>query len=97
MFSQKVDDVGLLSKPGCWLCDPDMGKYKNPEIIKAVAGGEESRAGPAVESLTRQPSISEITLGYVSGGLLGRHRELEFEEPGRQEGPFNTQFFLSWY
>ena len=48
-----------------------MGKYKNPEIIEAVAGCEDSGAGLAVESVTRQPSISEVTLGYVLGGLLG--------------------------
>ena len=39
-------------------------------------------------------------MGYVSGGLLGRHscsmpRERKFEEPGRQLGPFRTQIRLS--
>ena len=62
--------------------------------------------GQAEESATRElsvtcePSISEVALGYVSGGLLGRHgsstpRELDFEEPGCQEGPFRTQLRLN--
>ena len=59
-FAEVVNDVGLLSKPGCWSCDPDMGDYQNPEISEAVAGGEESGAGLAVESVIRQPFISEI-------------------------------------
>ena len=51
-------------------------------------------------SMTCEPSISEVALGYVSGGLLGRHgcsapRELDFEEPGCQEGPFRTQLRLN--
>ena len=53
-----------------------------------------------MESVIRQPSFSKFALEYVSGGLLGRHsrsmpRELDFEEPGRQEGPFRTQLRLS--
>ena len=49
---------------------------------------------------SHQPSISEVALGYVSGGLLGLHirsmpSKLDFEEPGRQEGPFHTQLRLS--
>ena len=88
-----MDGVGLLSKPGCWLCDPDMGEYKNPEISEAVAGGVESGASPALESVIHQPSTIEVALGFVLGGLLGRHsrsmpRELNFKDPGRQEGPF---------
>ena len=26
-FAEEVDDVGLLSKPGCWSCELDMGEY----------------------------------------------------------------------
>ena len=49
-----------------------------------------------MESVIHQPSFSKFALGYVSGGLLGRHscsmpRELDFEEPERQEGLFRTQ------
>nr|XP_022300865.1 uncharacterized protein LOC111109068 [Crassostrea virginica] len=62
-FAEVVNDVGLLSKPGCWSCKPDMGEFQNPEISEADAGGEESGADLAVESVIRQPSISEITLG----------------------------------
>ena len=68
-----------------------MGEYQNPEISEAVACGVESGASPAVESVIHQPSTIEVALGFVSGGLLGRHsrsipRELDFEEPGCQEG-----------
>ena len=50
--------------------------------------------------MTCQPSISEVALGYVSGGLLGQHSrsmpmELDFEELEHQEGPFRTQLLLS--
>ena len=93
-FAEVVNDVGLLSKPGCWSCEPDMGSSRiRLEISEADAGGEESGADLTVESVIRQPSISEITLGYVKGGgLLGRPsrsipRELNFKDPGhRGEG-----------
>lgn len=50
--------------------------------------------------MTLVSSLSEVALGYVLGGLLGRHgrympREVDFEEPGCQEGPFHTQLWLS--
>lgn len=37
-----------------------MEDYQNFEISEAVADGEESRAGPSVESVIRQPSFSEV-------------------------------------
>ena len=51
-------------------------------------------------SMTCEPSISEVALGCVSGGLFGRHgrsvpRELDFEEPECQEGPFRTELRLN--
>ena len=51
-------------------------------------------------SMTCEPSISEVALGCVSGGLFGRHgrsvpRELDFEEPECQERPFRTQLRLN--
>ena len=105
-FVEEVDDVGPLSKPGCWSYDSDMGECQDPKTSEAVADGEESGVGQAEESVTREPfvtcepSISEVALGYVSGGLLGRHgrsapRELDFEQPGCQEGPFRTQLRLN--
>ena len=105
-FAEEVDDVGHLSKPGCWSYNPDMGECQNPKISEAAAIGEESCVGQAEESVTHEPSmtcepsISEVALGYVSGGLLGRHgcyapRELDFKEPGCQEGPFRTQLRLN--
>ena len=105
-FAEEVDDVGPLSKPGCWSYNPDMGECQDPGTSEAVAVGEEAGVGQAEESATRElsvtcePSISEVALGYVSGGLLGRHgrsapRELDFEEPGCQEGPFRTQLRLN--
>ena len=52
-----------------------------------------------MESVIHQPSFSKFALWYVSGGLLGRQsrsipRELDFEEPGLQEGPFRIQLLL---
>ena len=58
-----------------------MGEYQNPEISEAAAADEESGVSWAEESVTREPSltwepsISEVALGYVQGGLhswLGR-------------------------
>ena len=48
-----------------------MGEYQNPEILEAVTAGKESGVSQAEESVTREPYISEVALGYVSGGLLG--------------------------
>ena len=95
-FAEEVDDVGLLSKPGCWSYSPDMGECPNPELSEAVAVGEDPGVSQAEESVTLEPSI----LGYVLGGLLGRHgrsmpREVDFKEAGCQEGPFRTQLRLS--
>nr|XP_022308171.1 uncharacterized protein LOC111114176 [Crassostrea virginica] len=105
-FAEEVDDVGPLSKPCCWSYNPDMGECQDPQTSEAVAVGEEAGVDQAEESATREPSVtcepsfSEVALGYVSGGLLGRHgrstpRELNFEEPGCQEGPFRTQLRLN--
>ena len=71
-FAQEVDDVGLLSKPGIWSYNPDMGEYQNPEISEAAAADEESGASWAEESvtrepsMTREPSISEVALDSPS-------------------------------
>ena len=90
-FAEEVDDVGLLSKPGCCLHNLDMGEHQHPEIQEAVANGEESGADPAEESVTRQPPISEVGRQHSRS----MPRELDFEEPGRQEGLFRTQLRLS--
>ena len=54
-FAEKVDDVGLLSKPGCWSYSPDMGECPNPELSEAVAVGEEPGVSQAEESVTLEP------------------------------------------
>ena len=86
VFAEEMDDVGLLSKPGCWSSDPDLGEYQDPEILKYVSGGEESGAGPAVESVIHQPSISEVTLGHVSAQPL-HSQGAGLRGAGTQEGP----------
>ena len=66
-----MDDIGLLSKPGCWSYNPYMGEYQ--KISESAAVGEESAVSQAEESVTYEPSmtcdpsISEGALGYVSG------------------------------
>ena len=57
------------------------------QVPLAVAASEEPGVSQAEETVTLAPSISEVALGYVSEGLLGRHgrsmpREVNFEEPG---------------
>ena len=86
-IAEEVDDVVLLSKP-------DMGECLNPELSEAVAVDEEPGVRQAEESVTLE------SRGMFRGGFLGRHgcsmpREVDFEEPGRQEGPFRTQLWLS--
>ena len=54
-FAEEVDDVWLLSKPGCWSYSLDMGECLNPELSEAVAVGKEPGVSQAKESVTLEP------------------------------------------
>ena len=54
-FAEEVDDVWLLSKPGCWSYSLDMGQCLNPELSEAVAVGKEPGVSQAKESVTLEP------------------------------------------
>lgn len=59
VFTEEVDDVAPLARPGSWIYSP-LPEYELEGAVDSNASGG------------AHPSVSEIALIYVSGGLLGR-------------------------
>lgn len=81
--------VALLARPGSWI-------YSSLLKDEPQGAADNNALGEV------RPSVSETTLGYVSGGLLGRtgcfhYSEIDSEDESSPDRPCWTHIWISKY